>query len=74
MAVPRKKLSKARRNRRHGTWQRVNLKRLAKYVTGKCSNCGYEKLSHRVCPECGFYKGKQVLTIKSKDKTVVMDA
>ena len=21
-----------------------------------CSNCGELKLSHRVCPECGFYK------------------
>lgn len=27
-----------------------------------CPNCGARKLSHRVCPECGYYKGKQILT------------
>ncbi|MFB0566429.1 MAG: 50S ribosomal protein L32 [Candidatus Aminicenantaceae bacterium] len=26
-----------------------------------CSNCGNPKLPHRVCPECGFYKGRQVI-------------
>ncbi len=26
-----------------------------------CSNCGNPKLPHRVCPECGFYKGRQVM-------------
>jgi large subunit ribosomal protein L32 len=23
-----------------------------------CSNCGSPALYHRVCPECGYYKGK----------------
>ena len=23
-----------------------------------CSNCGTSVLYHRVCPECGFYKGR----------------
>lgn len=32
-----------------------------------CSNCGELKLSHRVCPECGFYDGKQVKEIKVKE-------
>ena len=32
-----------------------------------CSNCGELKLSHRVCPECGFYNGKQVKEIKQKE-------
>jgi large subunit ribosomal protein L32 len=26
-----------------------------------CSNCGSPKLPHRVCPECGYYKGRQVI-------------
>jgi large subunit ribosomal protein L32 len=26
-----------------------------------CSNCGSPKLPHRACPECGFYKGRQVV-------------
>ena len=29
--------------------------------TVKCSNCGADIRSHRVCPECGFYKGKNVV-------------
>ncbi|HNZ72900.1 MAG TPA: 50S ribosomal protein L32, partial [Prolixibacteraceae bacterium] len=24
----------------------------------KCSNCGATYQLHRVCPECGFYRGK----------------
>ena len=27
----------------------------------ECGNCGNLKLTHRVCPKCGFYKGVQVL-------------
>ncbi len=27
-----------------------------------CPNCGSPKLPHRACPECGFYKGRQVIT------------
>jgi large subunit ribosomal protein L32 len=23
-----------------------------------CSNCGTSVLYHRVCPECGYYKGR----------------
>lgn len=23
-----------------------------------CSNCGASVVYHRVCPECGYYKGK----------------
>ncbi|MFA7133032.1 MAG: 50S ribosomal protein L32, partial [Bacteroidales bacterium] len=23
-----------------------------------CSNCGVSVVYHRVCPECGYYKGK----------------
>ncbi|HAR36110.1 MAG: 50S ribosomal protein L32 [Candidatus Saccharicenans sp.] len=26
-----------------------------------CPNCGSPKLPHRACPECGYYKGRQVI-------------
>ncbi|HUU39114.1 MAG TPA: 50S ribosomal protein L32 [Candidatus Desulfaltia sp.] len=26
-----------------------------------CLNCGTPKLPHRACPECGFYRGRQVI-------------
>lgn len=75
MAVQTKKVSKSRTRRRHSMRQRINMKKLiSKTNVVKCSNCGADKLAHRVCPTCGYYKGKQVMTIKSKDKTQVLDA
>ncbi len=72
---PKKKISIAKSNSRHSTWERLNLKRLSStYRVAKCANCGAAKLSHKVCPSCGYYKGKQVITIKSKSKEKVIDA
>jgi large subunit ribosomal protein L32 len=34
----------------------------------KCANCGATKKPHRICPECGFYAGRQVMTLKVKSK------
>ncbi len=36
--------------------------------TAACKQCGSPIISHRVCPKCGFYKGRQVIAVKSKDK------
>ncbi len=33
--------------------------------TQACSNCGAQIQSHRVCPTCGYYKGKKVIEVKS---------
>jgi large subunit ribosomal protein L32 len=33
-----------------------------------CPNCNEPKAPHRVCPSCGYYKGKEVIkTAESKD-------
>ena len=29
-----------------------------------CPQCAAPRLNHRVCPSCGFYKGRQVITVK----------
>lgn len=73
---PKKKISKVQRNTRHSTRQGLNIKKiLNKYTLGLCKNCGIKKLSHRVCPGCGFYGDKQVLTIKVKQpKEKIIDA
>jgi len=47
---------------------------VAEHKISVCKNCGAKKLSHRVCPVCGYYKGKQIITIKSKSKDKVVDA
>jgi large subunit ribosomal protein L32 len=56
MAVPRAKTSKARTRRR----QTLNM-RLTEPTLIKCSACGNEVQRHRVCPKCGFYRGRQVI-------------
>ena len=30
-----------------------------------CLNCGAVKLRHRVCGACGFYRGRQLIAVKS---------
>jgi len=61
MAVPRGKTSKARTSRR----QSINMKLTAPNLT-LCGNCGNKVLLHRVCPKCGFYRGRQVIIPDSK--------
>ncbi|NQU08970.1 MAG: 50S ribosomal protein L32 [Candidatus Abyssubacteria bacterium] len=55
MAQPRSNLSRTRRDKR-----RSHLALKAPNVM-KCPNCARPTLAHRVCPECGFYKGRQVV-------------
>jgi large subunit ribosomal protein L32 len=31
----------------------------------KCPQCGEPYVPHRVCPACGFYKNRQVITVTS---------
>ncbi len=57
MAVPKRKTSKASRDKR-----RAHDKATAPNVV-LCSNCKEPKLSHIVCPKCGYYKGKQYLKV-----------
>ena len=33
----------------------------------KCPNCTEMKLPHRVCPSCGFYRGKLVMAVKTSE-------
>jgi large subunit ribosomal protein L32 len=61
MAVPRFKTSKARTRRR----QSINMK-LSSPALMECKNCGNQVLRHRVCPKCGFYRGKQVMVPDAK--------
>jgi len=55
MAHPKRKTSKQRRDKR-----RTHLKASRKH-TATCSNCGATYEYHRVCPECGFYRGQMAI-------------
>ena len=64
--VPRKKRSISKKNIRHASRQRDILKKLTNMLAlATCANCGETKQSHRVCHSCGFYRGKQIITIKA---------
>lgn len=55
MAVPFRKVSKTRKRMR-----RTHYKISENEMT-KCPNCGEAIRPHRVCKNCGTYKGKEVL-------------
>ena len=59
MAVPKNKTSKARRDKRRANWK------LTAPDLVECPQCHALKMPHRVCPNCGQYKGKEV--IKGED-------
>ncbi|NLJ80600.1 MAG: 50S ribosomal protein L32 [Firmicutes bacterium] len=61
MAVPKRKHSKARTRSRKANWKRIKI-----MGSVACPNCHEPKLPHRVCLNCGTYKGRQVLTVKEK--------
>ena len=72
MISPRKKRSTAKKHQKRNTWMTIQMKKLsARTNIVKCNNCKKQKLSHRVCPHCGFYAGKQVMTIKSPKEQVL---
>ena len=56
MAVPKRKHSKARRDKR-----RNNVWKLDAPALMKCPHCGEYKRTHRLCPHCGYYNGRQVV-------------
>jgi len=49
MAVPKRRTSKARRDKRRANWK------LTSPGIAECPQCGESKLSHRVCKKCGYY-------------------
>ncbi len=56
MAVPKRKTSKARRDKRRSSVWKLTAPALV-----KCSHCGELILAHRVCKNCGYYNGKAIL-------------
>ncbi len=57
MAVPKRKTSKSKRDKRR-THQKIAIPNLS-----ACPQCGETKLPHHACPSCGTYKGRTVIKI-----------
>ncbi len=62
MALPKRQHSKTRGRKRRTHWK------LEAPNLGKCSHCQKPVAPHKVCPYCGYYKGKQIIEIKPKKK------
>lgn len=60
MAVPKRRASKARKRKRRANWK------LSSPAMTKCSHCGQLKQPHSVCPNCGFYAGREVVRIEEE--------
>ena len=58
MPNPKRRHSKAR-----GRMRRAHDAIETKSVS-TCPNCHEAKQPHRVCPKCGFYKGREVIEVK----------
>ena len=59
---PKKRHSRARQGKRRASIK-LDIPGFA-----VCPNCKEMTLPHKVCKKCGFYNGRQVLTIKTKEK------
>ncbi|PIP14163.1 MAG: 50S ribosomal protein L32 [bacterium (Candidatus Stahlbacteria) CG23_combo_of_CG06-09_8_20_14_all_34_7] len=60
MAVPKRRHSRARGRKRRTHWK------LFKPALTICSHCGAMIRSHSICPTCGYYNGKEYITIKKE--------
>jgi large subunit ribosomal protein L32 len=60
MAVPKKHTTKSKRDMR-----RMHIF-LREPALVSCPKCGKPKLPHVVCPNCGYYKGQEVINVLEK--------
>jgi large subunit ribosomal protein L32 len=60
MAVPKRRTSRSKKGSR----------RAHHFVVPKgvqyCARCNEPVLPHRICPNCGFYQGKEVISMEEK--------
>ena len=61
MAQPKRRWSKARTGLRRSTWKLEN-KNLV-----ECPQCHEKMMQHRVCPSCGYYNGKKIISVDTAE-------
>lgn len=62
MAVPKRRTSASRRDKRRAQHDKVTP---VQYIT--CEGCGEVRLPHRACKACGWYDGKIAVAVKNAD-------
>jgi len=58
----------AKKSTRHQKKSRASHFALSAKKLSECSNCHRQIMPHRACPFCGYYKGKQEITILTKEE------
>ena len=62
MAQPKRRWSKARTHLKRSTWKLENK------TIATCPHCHEPILQHRACSNCGYYNGKEVMTVKNNEE------
>ncbi len=62
MPLPKRRFSRSRRDKR-----RLHI-HLTAPTLGRCAQCGAPVVSHRICPSCGYYRGRAVIAVGADDK------
>ena len=61
MAQPKRRWSKERTHLKRSTWKKEEPK------FASCPHCHEPILPHRVCSNCGYYAGKEVVAKKEEN-------
>lgn len=61
MGVPKRKPSRSRQRMRRAYNSVLQLPQL-----NSCPQCAAAYIPHRVCLSCGYYNGRQVVTVKAQ--------
>ena len=61
MPVPKRRRSKSKKRMRKANWN------ITTPTMSLCPQCNAMVISHNACTVCGYYNGKQVLSIKVKE-------
>jgi len=62
-AHPKKKLTRARQG------ARAAHRHLKAPSLTPCPQCHTAKLPHRACPNCGYYRGREVITVEANTRS-----
>ena len=62
MPLPKRQHSKARGRKRRTHWK-IRIPSFS-----RCPQCQKSIIPHRVCPFCGYYKGKPIVAITVKEE------
>ena len=56
MANPKNRTSRTHRDQRRASSWRLSPPSLA-----ECPQCHETKMPHRICPSCGYYRGREIV-------------